>query len=81
MASLLQLVDYRTVHGLQDFPPCSVVSEYIYSADLLKIIVFSVLLYLTRGSERKTTGTPRHSSTRSISMNAYKSEEIGRQPK
>jgi len=61
----------------QDFPPCSVVSEYIYSADLLKIIVFSVLLYLTRGSERKATGTPRHSSTRSISMNAYKSEEIG----
>ena len=61
----------------QDFPPCSVVSEYIYSADLLKIIVFSVLLYLTRGSERKTTGTPRYSSTRSISMNAYKSEEIG----
>ena len=53
-----------------DYPNCSAISEYIYSADILKIICFSVVIYLTRHSQRTGSVHRMSSSSRSISMSS-----------
>ena len=53
-----------------DYPPCSALSEYLYTADILKLFIFLVIFYLTRHSKRTERVEKKNSTGSSFSRSS-----------